>query len=170
MCYFIVVGIPKKASKGWDNTLPSNATMWPSHYQSLINAFPEFTLFNVGVGGCSCDFYRQDDNIDEAALERKYKKMGWSTNKVRRAILDKMQNRQEHGIDRAIRDWVASIADRDGNALVMVHWDSDELPELSSRYEIATSQLRMDSDSVPIDKLTIISGAANPTIRTSSSS
>jgi hypothetical protein len=157
MCFFIVVGIPRSSATNWNAILPDQFHMWPTHYKPLEAMLTEYNLFNVVQGQCSCDLFKEHKDLNERALQRRYKKKGWSAEKIQRTIIE---TRKSHGLnegmDIRMRTWVASIAEHEQTAVVFVHWDSDALPEHATPVVVQSSELRKEPLSVSAETITMI--------------
>lgn len=131
MCYLIHVGVPiahaaaVKAQRAPRVERCRNA--------SVEQAFgTAFALFSVADGGCSCRLYSSPATKSRPArrsdaLRKKYVRMGWSEEKIARALsssndaMSTSQHDDSPGLGRAAAEYVADLAGRCSEIRFIVH-------------------------------------------------
>lgn len=150
----IAVGLPKPAQQKWIDRLPQPMRAWPAHYEGLSAEMHNFPIFIVGTAMCSCDLFNQ--GADESVFE-KYRKKGWSKDKIERAIANRQKSNRHKGLHPELRRWLADAAADTGEAYLFVHWDSDDL-KFEQRVSVSPEQMREQTFHITDEQLIHIKG------------
>jgi len=136
MCYYITVAFPKTTAKtiltslpkGLDSMLVTNpdiCKLLPKDYESFAIIMEEL---------CSCGLYSpikpDDKDKEREALRRKYKKKGWSENKIQRALHDHEKNMKTRlaGFRDDFLSWLTTLPAKSGASLfLIVHMYSGDI-------------------------------------------
>jgi hypothetical protein len=124
------------------------------------------TLF-ITSGGCSCDLFRGardgQPGRDPEAMRRKYQKLGWSAAKIERALASNASHgsstRRFLGLRADVRDWMACVAERVGEVVVIAHWfggSVDEAFDVAPGPSVSPRDFRTGNPPVKPDELTSI--------------
>jgi hypothetical protein len=92
---------------------------------------PESHGYVVTTGMCSCDIYHWSNNDPEEEIKRlkeKYRRKGWSKNKIDRAVEEATAARstKSSGLRADIREAISSVAASFGVVHVFVHFYSGD--------------------------------------------
>ena len=121
MCYFINIGFPKTNLKQIFEIFPRGIKYIPSENKYFIDLLPDdYASYYIIRDGCSCGLYHnseeENENMDFVKLRNKYKKRGWNSSKIERAINDiKTTNdkrpafQSKYGLDLKLAEWLDRI-------------------------------------------------------------
>jgi hypothetical protein len=147
MCFFVVVGVPTQYVRNCLAKVPRPVRAdHNGNYGGLTVHLPDHELNVLTEGGCSCSLYaprREERATRPERLRKKWRKRGWSEQKIERALSDiKATPVVEPGLRLDVRTWIADSADECGEFAVFVHWASDKIPRSPERIEVSASEVR----------------------------
>jgi len=166
MCYFITISIPKTGIKFAQEKIPREIHLSETSNPSLEGLLPkDYVNFLVITGGCSCDLFNEDDleaNKEDVIkkLTHKYKKKGWTENKIKKAVSQSISNSSTGG-NSGLRDdlkfFLSDIALHLKEIRIIVHWyggavdqekiKTKESPTISP-YELRTQNIIKEIDTI----------------------
>ena len=166
MCYFITISIPDSGIEFAKEKIPRNIHLSPSSNPATQNLIPNnYQHLYVTSGGCSCDLFNEDHNEStkdkiEEKLRRKYKKKGWSENKIQRAVsqanTDSTNNRSV-GLSDDLKFYISDLLTKIKDVRLLIHWYSgvadQEKIEIKHGPTISSYQLRTQN---PVTETDII--------------
>ena len=161
MCYFITVGVAEKHADVLRQQLSGTFGVAPVSNESILKFLPaDHQTFNLG-GMCSCHLYTKSrsEPLEAGKLRSKYKKKGWSEDKINRAIADKLSAQKESfkGLRPDLREQLSNIAADVGRLSVVAHFysggvESEAVP-IMGRKIVSRDSLVTDEDAIPEDTL-----------------
>jgi hypothetical protein len=162
MCYYITTAFPKAMANAILRSLPKGLNSLPATNPAISRLLPkDYDSLAIITAMCSCDLYSSakpgEKDREEEALRRKYKKKGWSENKIQRALDDhekNMKTRREGFRDDFLNWLTASAANSQKSLFVFVHMYRGEIEaeqleiirEKVTAAEFATFQLNFPQD------------------------
>lgn len=139
MCYLIsvaITGFPDDVTRTFQR---HGLLATPNKNPSVLRAFGGTRpVFDITVGGCSCDIHAAARaRFDEAAERARFAPKGWSLQKIERALKDRRQAYQR--VRARAFQWndfteaLASILGAGGKAALLSHfysgnWDEEAVP------------------------------------------
>ena len=129
MCYFITVAFPKAMASSILAELPKGLQPLTVTNQAITKLLPkDYGSLAIITAMCSCDLYSpalpgEKERVKEV-LRRKYKKKGWSENKIQRALDDHEKSikvRLEGFRDDFLNWLTASVSSTQSSFFVFVH-------------------------------------------------
>lgn len=154
MCSFLYLGVPvaHAASIATERLPRIGPASEPDVARLFTAAFAQFVITD---GGCSCPLYgspqRADAQQKQLATRRKrYERMGWSAEKIARALGDSANTRSgghgEHaGLRQDVAEYIATVAERTGAARMLVRWEggaADENVAVTNTVRLTAGDLR----------------------------
>jgi len=172
MCYFITIGLPKLKADIILNEIPKGLRFVATVNPNIISQLPEnYIAHHVVSGMCSCDLFKSSKSNkaekERESLLRKYKKKGWSEDKIKRALSDHENNIKKSfsGFREDIISWVTSLVqDLEQPLLLLVHMYSGavETEEFQvKKRKIAVEDLVSFHKAFPEDTMVSISNRFN---------
>lgn len=169
MCYFVTVGISSEFASALHYHVRNECNLTRNNNPNLASYFEANKVaFNLVTGkqSCSCALYFDSNQKEppEAAVKRlKYRKKGWSAEKVDRVIAEEFSiyKGKFHGrFDRLkpeLRQHLCNVVRDIGRVLLIVHWYS-ESPEteklnIKSQKTIRCDELLSRDEAVAEDVL-----------------
>jgi hypothetical protein len=122
MCYFVFLGVSQRHVAGARETLELGGLSVAASLNPDVRAsFPaDDSVQVITRGGCSCDIYAQVTTVfDEDALRTRYRRKGWSSSKIERAVLAKRP--AERAQFASFRSAVAAIVQAAGSVRLFAH-------------------------------------------------
>lgn len=173
MCYFITVGINSEFAATLHYHVRNECNLTRNNNPHLAQYLKANEVaFNLVTGKqpCSCALYFDSNQKEppEAAMKRlKYRKRGWSAEKVERAVAEEFSiyKGRFHGrFDRLkpeLRRQLCNVVRGGGRVLLVVHWYSED-PEIEklhikSRRSIGCDELLSRDEAVAEDVLLEVS-------------
>ncbi len=132
MCYFLTIGIHRSITPEIKKAFPSDMAVWQCENKNIMAHLPpECHGYAVTTGMCSCDIYHwasNDPEEDIKKLKEKYRKKGWSKNKIDRAVEEATAARKtkSSGLRADAREAISSVAASFGVVHVFVHFYSGD--------------------------------------------
>jgi len=132
MCYFLTIGIPGSLATVIKEAFPSDMAVWQCENKNIMVHLPsECHGYVVTTGMCSCDIYQwanKDPEEDIKKLKEKYRKKGWSKNKINRAVEEATAARstKSSGLRADAREAISRVAVSFGVVHVFVHFYSGD--------------------------------------------
>jgi hypothetical protein len=148
MCYFITVGLDKNYTSFLHRYMQDEYGFLRSNNPSITDRLNTnsvaFHIVSTGKQPCSCGLFylkREDSEPSEAnRLRLKYRKKGWSAEKIERAISDKFSTHKRNfeGLKPDLRERLCGVVTEAGRVLLVVHWysgdvDAEKLPIRSQK-------------------------------------
>ena len=136
MCYYITVAFPKATANSILTSLPKGLNSSAFSNPSVSKRLPkDYESVAIITAMCSCDLYSSPAKPDEKekekeALRRKYKKKGWSENKIQRALNDHEKNLKvrRDGFRDDFFSWICDLSEKAPNSLfILVHFYGGDL-------------------------------------------
>ncbi len=144
MCYFITVSVPRTKEDILKSNIPRGLSIFECSNPSIIEYLPkDYSLYYLITGMCSCDLFSEENNEEdiqktEKKLIKKYRKKGWSENKIKRAITQSLSHATSNKSKAGLRDdakmFLADIATKAGNIKIIVHMYSGD--QNAERFDI----------------------------------
>lgn len=170
MCWFAVVGVDmSKAAlvptvfaaytKQWLHGRPAPAfAVSPNRYPLLVAAAPGKALFAVSDGHCACDLVGRAPADRERNL-RRLRRHGLKGAKLERAIRQKDEQRAAQPDEAAsFREALALLVREAGSAVLYIHREPGELPQLFVRARLTLAELE-EATRLPTEALVEIGSA-----------
>lgn len=132
MCYFLTIGLPGSITPKIKEAFPSGMAVWQCENKSIMAHLPpECHGYVVTTGMCSCDIYHwvsKDPEEEIQKLREKYRKKGWSKNKIDRAVEEATAARttKSSGLRADTREAISRVAASCGVVHVFVHFYSGD--------------------------------------------
>jgi hypothetical protein len=112
MCYFVTISFPKKVEKAVISHLLTGVCLDRNKNPFFVQTLGKgFLSMNVTDGHCSCSLYSSlltEDAEDTTRLMKKYRRKGWSQNKIDIALSNIERKPRQVSID--LRPMISSIA------------------------------------------------------------
>lgn len=154
MCSFIIVVVPKTESDKITSTLPRNIHCFVTNNKSITTHIPQdYISYCVITGMCSCDLFHpafSQEYLEEEkqTLIRKYKKKGWTENKIQRALSDHDKSTTEknktYGFRKDLLEWLVSIVQNTkGNLSIIIHTYSGDVE--TENFQIKHANVGIDN-------------------------
>lgn len=169
MCYFISIAVRENHQTTLKSRLRSSFKLSESDNQSIKNSLNEGeTLFVLSDGHCACDLYSAPtkdprENTEEKLRAKyskpKYKKLGWTKEKIGRAIADSLAKPVSTFSElREDLRWQLSDLVRDvGPVQLLVHFYAGDVEqesvEIRSKSTITCKQLMERDELITEDSL-----------------
>ena len=167
MCYFITVAVDEKYVALMKAKLRSSFHLSSTGNHTIVDSLrADEVAFVLTDGMCSCDLYCRPHAIEdnEEKLRRKYakpkyKKLGWSEDKINRAIADSLRKPPGEltGLRADLRWQLCNLAAEAGRVSLVVHFysggtETEEVP-LKGKKVVRCEELQDDNYSVEEDML-----------------
>jgi hypothetical protein len=144
MCYFITVSVPKSKEEIFKSNIPRGLSIIECSNPSIIEYLPKsYSPYYLITGMCSCDLFSEESNEEdlqktEHKLIKKYRKKGWSENKIKRAISQSLSDSTSNISKAGLRDdakmLLSDIAVKVGKIKIIVHMYSGD--QNAERFDI----------------------------------
>lgn len=168
MCWFLTAAVRAEHASSLEamGRRRGGLGVRPSVNPHVARIFPpDYALFELTHGGCSCDLFGGARELDPPDLDRRrrqYRQRGWSESKIARALAAAEESHSRSsvtdrtsGVAAMLRREIAERVDADGNILLFAHCYSGSVDE---EHVVANGRTRMTTraflaDDIPGDVL-----------------
>lgn len=146
MCYYLNIAVSENKTHCLENGVPPGLTLTRVSNASLKKyVASEFCWYVLTLDMCSCGLFRKEPNERDRAqqvkrLYRKYRRKGWPTARIERAVSQAMPEggkpSAQYGIKDDARIFLSDAADASGELFILVHWYDDDVEKEEIKAQI----------------------------------